>query len=123
MKILIIEDNKATLEHLIFYLKDIEEHDVVGVESAEAALEHLFSDYKPDVILLDLRLTLTQGEQLLEFAKKIDKLKNVPVIIISAITEPEIVEKLKEIGVHAYLTKPLSLLELKKRLDEIQKIK
>lgn len=84
----------------------------------EEALEYLFGEGRyrdvaiPDLVLLDLSLPKIDGREVLERIKKNPKLKNLPVVVMTA-SEVEI-EMLRGFGLTAdsYLVKPVDLAQL-----------
>ena len=76
-------------------------------------------DYKPDLILLDLDLSNIHGIEVIGLMKKNPQINKIPVIILSADDKDKQIKKLLNLGVKAYLTKPLNLLEFLKTIDEI----
>ena len=59
-----------------------------------------------DLILLDIMMPEVDGYTVLKFLKADPRLKNIPIIMISAIEEMDSVMKCMEIGADDYLTKP-----------------
>ena len=109
--ILIIDDEKLIVDILIYNLnkegyKTIEAYD--GETGVEMALEK-----KPDLILLDIMLPKADG---LTVCKKIRSSLNIPIIMISAISEE--IDKILglELGADDYITKPFSVRELVARV-------
>ncbi len=84
-KVLIVDDNKGCSD--LYKLRfEIEKWEVVVAFSAEEALEKVRQDYRPDIILLDLMLPKMQGDELLKILKADEKLKKIPVMILTAIS-------------------------------------
>ena len=74
---------------------------VTGHEALEKAMEE-----KPDLILLDIVMPGLNGFEVLEQLKKTDAMNNVPVIVISGLTDEEDEEKGLSLGAVDYITKP-----------------
>ena len=66
---------------------------------------------RPDIILLDLNLPVKNGQQVLAEIKKDERLKNIPVIVLTTSKSDE--DVLKAYGLHAncFITKPVNLNE------------
>lgn len=75
-------------------------------------------DYKPNLILLDLDLPDIHGSKVLELLQKNPQTKDMPVIILSADAMGKQIEKLKNAGAKAYLTKPIDVMEFLKVIDD-----
>lgn len=71
----------------------------------------------PDLILLDYNLPGKDGIQLLKDFQTIPDLKDVPVVIVSAISLPDIVNTALAEGVSGYLVKPFDLKTLLERVE------
>lgn len=106
-KILIVDDEAAIGKSLGFALRD--KYDVTAVTSQEEALQVL-AHQQFDLCLLDLKIGMHSGLDLLGRIKEMDKA--MVVIIITAFGSIETtVEAIKK-GAYTYLTKPLNLNEL-----------
>lgn len=113
--ILILEDEKNLAETLLQYLKDRGFHCLLASSIAQARA--IYNELKPSILLVDIGLPDGSG---LDFAKEIrQKSKNIVILFLSALNDPEIRLKGLEIGALDYITKPFQLKELHLRLDRI----
>ena len=104
-KSLIIDDDSLNLEIMNKTLTE-RGYDVVEATDALEALEILRKDSKFHIILLDRMMPKMNGLDFLKILKQDKDLKNIPVIIQSALTEiPQIAEGYDE-NCYFYLTKP-----------------
>lgn len=64
----------------------------------------------PNIILLDLNMPIMDGFTFLEEFEKleIDHKEDIKVVILSSSNNPEDIKKAKQLGVHQYLTKPVT---------------
>jgi len=86
-----------------------EEFEFIEAENAEEGLEE-YSEERPDVVLLDIRLPDRDGiEVLKELTEKYD---NPNVIMVSIVREEETKQKAKEMGATDYVEKPVEEDEL-----------
>ncbi|WP_371375802.1 response regulator transcription factor [Sporomusa aerivorans] len=110
-KILVVDDDPVLCELISAYLKN-DGFDVVVASSGQQAL-HLLSTATYDLLLLDVVLPDTDGNQL---AQQMRTLTNIPILFIS--TRDSEVDKAIGLGVGGddYLTKPLSRIELVARI-------
>ena len=60
----------------------------------------------PDLIVLDMWLPDGDGFELLKWVKAQDTLKNIPVVVFTASTNPDHAQRAKDLGVTRYLQKP-----------------
>jgi len=104
-RILHVEDDvslqnlvRAALEHLGGY----EVHTAADAKQALAAARQC----APQLLLLDLDLPGSNGIEALRALRRIDGLQDVPVIFLTAVAEPKILEELRMLGVQQILPKP-----------------
>src|SRR5262245_55945825 len=104
-RILHVEDDaslqnlvRAALEHLGGY----EVHTAADADQALAAARQC----APQLLLLDLDLPGTNGIDTLRALRGIGGLREVPVIFLTAVAEPAILEELRTLGVQQILPKP-----------------
>jgi DNA-binding response OmpR family regulator len=109
-KILIIEDEKNIVTSLKMYL----EHSGYEVEVADNGLDGIKKgqEINPDLILLDLVLPRVNGYTVCKSLKETSNTKNIPLIIMSARTSKEDVEKVFASGADNYLAKPFSVKQI-----------
>lgn len=113
--ILIIEDEKNLADTLLQYLQDRGFECRLANSIAQA--RSIYSELKPSILLVDIGLPDGSG---LDFAKEIrQKAKNIVILFLSALNDPEVRLKGLEIGALDYITKPFQLKELNLRLDRI----
>lgn len=103
-KILIIEDEEVLLDILREKLEH-EGYEVAIARDGEEGLGKLRSESAPDLVLLDIVMPKLDGFTVLRTIKAEDKLKNVPVIIISNSGQEVEIERAREIGITDYLVK------------------
>jgi len=90
-------------------------HEVTTAENGLAALEQLRS-FVPDVVLLDIVMPELDGMSVLEQMKGDPELRDVPVIMISAVDDFESVVRCIELGAEDYLPKPFDPVLLHARI-------
>ena len=116
VEILLVEDNPADVRLTREALKEGKVYNNLhwakdGVE----ALEFLHrqgkyaSSPRPDIILLDLNLPKKDGREVLQDIKKDDKLKRIPVVILTTSKAEEDVLKSYNLHANCYVTKPVDL--------------
>ncbi len=118
-KILIVEDNVNLSE----ILKDLLENNgffVVTAQNAEEALEILKS-FEPDLILADILMPGMDGFEMFSKIRSIPKLRTVPFVFLTALSDQE--NKFKGLGLGAddYISKPFNPQELIMRINNILK--
>jgi response regulator NasT len=101
-RILVADDEHLVAAELTASLADLGYTTIGPAVDGHAAIE-LARTSTPDLALLDIRMPKVNG---LEAAKALFKDLGIPVIILSAYSDPEYVENAMEAGVFAYLIKP-----------------
>ena len=76
-------------------------------------------DTKPDLMLLDIEMPRMDGFELATYIRNDERLKDLPIIMITSRTGEKHKEKALEIGVNQYLGKPYQEEELMKNINEI----
>lgn len=107
-RILIIDDDDDDRE---LFLEVVSEIDPTAV--AETALngadglDKLMSfDPLPNVIFLDLNMPVMKGTEFLLKVKEVERLKNIPVVILSTISDGPAINEVKALGAVEFITKP-----------------
>ena len=110
IKILIVDRRIDVCDFVKYFF---EARDFRGYTALNAfdALRILKKD-KPQLILLDVRMTGMDGIETLKKIREIDA--RVKIIIITAVDDEKMVEAVRKLGVSEYLTKPLVLEELER---------
>ena len=118
LSVLVVEDNVSNcvlMARMLGYLGIHCEWKTSGYEVVE------FADSLPklDLILMDIRLPYEDGYSALRKIQKSDRLRNIPVVAITAEADPVQIEKAKAAGFNGFLGKPLNLDRFP---DQIKKI-
>ena len=113
-KILVVEDNAANRELLARRLTS-EGHTVVTAEDGREGLREVAAqDF--DLVLLDIVMPQVDGLQVLERLKADERLRDIPVIMISALDEVASAVRCIATGAEDYLSKPFDPVLLRARI-------
>lgn len=115
-KVLLIEDNPLNME-LAVDLLEIGGYEVLTATTAEEGIE-LAQKETPDLILMDISLPGIDGLEATRILKKDKKVKDVPIVAMSAHAMPGDKEKAIEAGCVGYITKPIDTKSLVERVKE-----
>lgn len=116
MKILVAEDEPIMLKTIELRLKK-DGYDVVGVSDGREALKQI-RENTPDLLITDIMMPYSSGLELVGAVKQ--ELSNpIPVIILSAMGQEEIVVKAFKLGADDFLNKPFSPNELSLRVKRL----
>ena len=117
MKIWCIEDD-LNINNLITYALSSQGFEAQGFSCYKEFQENIKNDF-PDLLLLDVMLPDTDGLTVLSNLKVDEKLKELPVIMLTAKnTEIDIVKAL-DAGAEDYITKPFGILEMVSRVKAV----
>jgi CheY-like chemotaxis protein len=109
-RVLIVEDERHIIESLSFVL-ETEGFEVASELDGEAGLRRLRAD-PPDVLVLDVMLPKMNGLEVLKLVKADPRLRELPVVILTAKGRAQDRRRAEEFGVDAFMTKPFSNLEV-----------
>ena len=116
MKILVVDDEQDICEILQYNL-ETEGYEVVTANSAEEALELPLQEY--GLILLDVMMDEMSGFQMARKMKDNPTTAPIPIIFITALEGEDNMVKGLNIGADDYITKPLSMKEVKARVRAV----
>jgi sigma-B regulation protein RsbU (phosphoserine phosphatase) len=112
--ILIVDDEPFNVDYLEQELEDLD-YDLVTAANGREALERVDVD-APDVILLDIMMPEMDGFQVLAHLKVDRTLRNIPVIVVSALDDMASMVKGIQLGAEDYLPKPFEPVLLRARI-------
>ncbi len=114
--ILLVEDDPRDLELTLVALERSQlANEVIVVRDGATALEYLNregqyaqrSEGNPAVILLDLKLPKVNGLEVLKAVRSTERLRSIPVVMLTSSHEESDVLRSYELGVNAYVVKPV----------------
>jgi CheY-like chemotaxis protein len=127
--VMLIEDNA---DHAELIIRTLEEHQIANQVrhffDGQAALDYLFqrgefadpdSSPRPQIILLDLRLPLMDGIDILKTIKRDETLKGIPVVILTTSEAEKDVTRAYYHHANSYLVKPVGFEEFKELMDNL----
>lgn len=105
-RILVIEDNQANLDLMVYLLQQMSSHQVFtardGVEGLAMAKKQ-----PPDLIICDIRMPNMDGYELVRHTKQDTQLSHIPVLAVTASVMPEERQQILQAGFDGYFTKPI----------------
>lgn len=106
-KILLIEDEDTITELVLFGLK-ARGYQMITARDGEEGFNKLVTD-KPDLVLLDIMVPKIDGYQFCQMVKSDEQLKNIPIVVLSALAQRKEIERAAELGADEYVTKPFQM--------------
>lgn len=116
-KILIAEDEPDIRDLIAFTLR-FSGYEVVAVCNGAEALEAAPQEM-PDLIMMDVRMPRMTGYEACAQMKKDDRIKDIPVVFLSAKGQDSEIKVGLEAGASEYLLKPFAPTELTERVKQI----
>ncbi len=114
-RVLIVDDQPANRDLLARHIRRLG-HAWEMAENGRVALEKLRAGAF-DLVLLDIMMPEMSGYQVLEHMQADERLRNVPVIVISAVNDQQSVTRCIELGATDYLFKPFDRVLLRARVS------
>jgi DNA-binding response OmpR family regulator len=127
-RILLIEDDPKDVELTLTALDEYNlANEVVVAVDGEQALDYLFyrgnfmqrARENPAVLLLDLKLPKVDGLEVLQQVKSDEKLKMIPVVVLTSSHEEKDMVASYKLGVNAYVVKPVDFHEFVNAIKEL----
>jgi signal transduction histidine kinase/CheY-like chemotaxis protein len=116
--VLYIEDNPSNVELVEGILADRDDLRLETVGRGGRGLEDAVR-LRPDLILLDLHLPDMGGEEVLRRLREDESIGSTPVIVITADATPGRSRSLEELGIAAFMTKPLDVADFRRAIDDV----
>ncbi len=121
-RVLVLEDQKNEQMILSRILKKYFDCEIFIADNGQTGLE-IIEQKSPDLILLDIAMPIMDGMEMFEILKKVYPTNPVKVIAVTAITDKDKLEKLKFLGIHDILFKPLEMTKFLEKLGSLLPIR
>ena len=115
-KILVIDDDEST-RNMLRQLLEVAGFDVIDADDGIDGI-YLAKHEKPDLILLDLAMPELDGIETCKIMKAFERLRGIPVVMISAIAERQLADIAINEGAADYLEKSFSKNELLEKISQ-----
>jgi Response regulators consisting of a CheY-like receiver domain and a winged-helix DNA-binding domain len=127
-RILLVEDDPKDVELTLTTLEEYNlANEIVVTHDGEEALDYLYrrGDFatrgngNPAVVLLDLKLPKVDGLEVLQQIRSDEKLKMIPVVVLTSSHEERDMVASYALGVNAYVVKPVDFYEFVNAIREL----
>jgi CheY-like chemotaxis protein len=127
-RILLVEDDPNDVELTLTALEEYNlANEVVIAHNGEEALDYLYCrgsfatrpSENPAVLLLDLKLPKVDGLEVLQHIRSTEKLKLIPVVVLTSSREEKDMVASYKLGVNAYVVKPVDFHEFVNAVKEL----
>jgi DNA-binding response OmpR family regulator len=85
--------------------------------NARSAAQTLLAGTQPDLMILDINMPEVSGLDLLEFLRRRNEWKNLPIVMLSSEATDVMVDRALSLGADSYVTKPVMIEELEKAME------
>ena len=116
-RILIVEDNALNVK-LFWDLLAAHGHEPRPVSDGRFALEQAL-DFGPDLVITDIQLPHVTGLDLIRLMRGNEKLKDVPIMAVTAYAAAADEERIRAAGAQAYVSKPISVAKFVAQVNEL----
>ncbi len=110
--IIFIDDEPDILKVTTFRLKKMG-YNIITAANGKDGLE-LIRTENPDLVFLDLLMPVMDGYEICKLIKRDESLKDIPVVLFTAVEDKRVANALKETGADGILAKPYETDELLK---------
>ena len=118
--IVVAEDSPPNRNILVHLLKKLD-FEVIEGENGEAALNEM--EAHPDAnivaILSDIMMPKLNGIELLRKVREIDRYKEIPFVLITAVADKDYIIEAKNLNVNGYILKPVTFERVSSKLKEL----
>jgi putative two-component system response regulator len=121
-KIMVVDDEEANIFTVQHYLKKTGYRQFITTTKAREAIE-LLRAHSPDVLLLDIRMPEISGLDILRAKQRDASLEHIPVLVLTAATDPNTKLLALELGASDFLTKPVDAYDLVPRVKNALTVK
>ncbi len=116
-KLLLVEDEEELVRIVQTYFRD-EGYEVrIALNGIEAL--KVVRDFKPDVIVSDVKMGQMDGFEFFEALKKLPEFSKTPFVFLTIMDDRTSVERATALGASGYMTKPFDVEELHAKIQEL----
>lgn len=120
-RVLVVDDDPVNLR-VIETILSIEKYDLVSVTSGNKALEILMSQ-EWDLVISDVMMPTMSGYELVRTIRQHFSITELPVLLLTARSQPQDIKNGFLSGANDYVTKPVDALELRSRVKALTDVK
>jgi DNA-binding response OmpR family regulator len=114
-QIWIIDDDDEMNRAIGLMLKMLD-CEVIMFQNARTAVQRLLTGKAPELLILDINMPEVSGLDMLEFLRRREEWKGLPVVMLSSEAADNMVDKALQMGADSYLLKPVTIEELEKSM-------
>ncbi|WP_101650037.1 ANTAR domain-containing response regulator [Brevibacterium ihuae] len=112
-RIVVAEDEAVIRLDIVEMLREIG-YDVVGEAADGESAIRLAEELRPDLVVMDIKMPILDG---ISAAERIARARIAPVVLLTAFSQKELVERARDAGAMAYVVKPFTTADLAPALE------
>lgn len=116
-EVLIADDSETFLMYISILMRRMGFYKIIPANNGMEALK-LLRILMPDIVMLDIEMPQMDGITVLRHIKGDDHTSNIPVIMVTIVSDKKSYEECKRLGCSGYLTKPVKVTDLNSILSE-----
>ncbi|MDD3468357.1 MAG: response regulator [Thermoguttaceae bacterium] len=120
-RILIADDNPTNVELLDAYLAEVDCDLEIAIDGQDT-LDKV-AQFHPDLILLDIMMPKISGFEVCQKLKEDPATQGIMILMVTALNEPNDIQRAVEVGCDDFLSKPVQKVELLKRVSNLLKLR
>ena len=115
-RVIVAEDESVIRLDIVEMLREVG-YDVVGEAGDGESAVRLAEELRPDLVVMDIKMPKLDG---ISAAEKIARASIAPVVLLTAFSQKELVERARDAGAMAYVVKPFTAADLVPALEIAQ---
>jgi CheY-like chemotaxis protein len=116
--VILVADDDEDILALVSLTLGSEDHEILNARDGIEAME-IVIDRHPDVLVLDLRMPILTGHDVLRMLREKGATNETRVIVLSAYVQRETVERVLEEGADSFMSKPFDPEALRERVETV----
>jgi CheY-like chemotaxis protein len=117
-KVVVVVDDEPETSEMIAEMVRLSGYHAVASFGGAIAM-NLIAREKPDAVVLDVMMPDLSGYDVLHFIRRDPRLRHIPVIMLSARSQPEDIQEGLKAGAQVYLTKPVAFSDLRNAVKQV----
>ena len=118
MKQIWVVDDDEEMGRAIGLMLKLLDYETILFLSARSAVQSLLSGKTPNLMIVDINMPEVSGLDLVEFLRRRPEWREMPIVMLSSEAADTVVDRALRYGADSYITKPATLEELEKALED-----
>ena len=108
MKKILVVDDSSMIRHVVSKSSKNMGYEVIEASNGEEGLEQLSKNEDVALILSDINMPVMNGMEMISQIKENEKLKFIPIVMLTTETKDELKQQGRDLGVKAWMVKPFN---------------